>query len=245
MKKVILITGSSNGIGAETAIIAGKNGYAVCVNYVNDKISADKIVSRIIKNGGKAIAIQADISQEREVVKLFAEIDVKLGTITALVNNAGIVNKQSTLAEMSIERFKKTFEVNVIGTFLCSKEAIKRMSTKYEGKGGGIINISSGASKLGSPNEYIDYASSKGAIDTLTIGLAKEVAKENIRVNAIRPGFINTEIHKIPNRKETIRDVIPMGRIGEPIEIANTILWLLSEKSSFTNGAIIDITGGR
>jgi len=191
------------------------------------------------------MSIQADISIEEEVIKMFSKIDNEFGRITGLVNNAGIIGKASNLAEMSYERIKRIIEVNVIGTMLCSRESIKRMSTKYGGKGGGIINISSGASKLGSPKIYVDYASTKGAIDTFTIGLAKELAEENIRVNAIRPGFIETEIHQISNRLQEVLKSIPMNRIGKPEEIAETIVWLLSEKSSYTTGAIIDISGGK
>jgi len=245
MKGVVLITGGSRGIGAATSIKLIEEGYQVCINYRKNKIAAERLINKITQRGGKAISIQADISIEKEVIKMFSEIDDKFGRITGLVNNAGIIGGASNLAEMSYERIKRIFEVNVIGTMLCSKESIKRMSTKYGGKGGNIINISSGASKLGSPNTYVDYASTKGAIDTFTIGLAKELAEENIRVNAIRPGFIETEIHQIANRLQEVVKSIPMKRIGKPEEIAETIAWLLSNKSSYTTGAIIDISGGK
>ena len=245
MKGLVLITGGSRGIGAATSIKLAEEGYQVCINYRENKNAAERLVNQITYKGGKAMSIQADISMEEEVIKMFSKIDNEFGSIIGLVNNAGIVGKASNLAEMSYERIKKIFEVNVIGTMLCSRESIKRMSTKYGVKGGSIINISSGASKLGSPNTYVDYASTKGAIDTFTIGLAKEVAEENIRVNAIRPGFIETEIHQIKNRLQEVVKSIPMKRVGQPEEIAETIVWLLSEKSSYTTGAIIDISGGK
>ncbi|KXX69326.1 SDR family oxidoreductase [Flammeovirga sp. SJP92] len=245
MNKIILVTGGNKGIGKAISIQLAEQGYFICINYNTDKESADSIIDEIILKKGKATAIQADISIEKSVVKLFDEIDKINGTLVGLINNAGILGEQSTLAEMSSQRILKTFSTNVIGTFLCSKEAIKRMSTKYNGDGGGIVNISSGASKSGSPNEYIDYASTKGAIDTFTIGLAKELATENIRVNAIRPGFIETDMHKIPNRLESVKEVIPMKRVGQPEEIADAVSWLLSDKATYTTGAIIDVAGGK
>lgn len=245
MKKIVLITGGNKGIGKAISIELAKQGYFICVNYKTDKKSAIRVINSINKNGGNAIEIQADISIEKEVTKLFDTIDKIDGTLVGLINNAAILGEQSCLAEMSTNRVIKTFNTNIIGTILCSKEAIKRMSTKYDGQGGGIINISSGASKSGSPNQYVDYASSKGAIDTLTIGLAKELATENIRVNAIRPGFIETDMHTIPNRLESVKEIIPMKRVGQPHEIANAVSWLISDNSSYTTGAIIDIAGGK
>lgn len=245
MNKIILVTGGNKGIGKAISIQLAEQGYFVCVNYNTDEESAKKLIDKINRKNGQAIAIQSDISIEENVVKLFDEIDKINGTLVGLINNAGILGEQSPLAEMSSQRISKTFNTNVIGTFLCSKEAIKRMSPKYNGKGGGIVNISSGASKSGSPNEYIDYASTKGAIDTFTIGLAKELATENIRVNAIRPGFIETDMHKIPNRLESVKEIIPMKRVGQPEEIADVVSWLLSDKATYTTGAIIDVAGGK
>ena len=247
MNKIILVTGGNRGIGKAISIQLAKQGYFVCVNYKSDKKSANKIVEQINSEDGNALAIQADISTENSVINLFKEIDTIDGILVGLINNAGILGEQSTLVEMSPSRIIETFNTNVIGTFLCSQEAIKRMSKKYneKGQGGGIVNISSGASKSGSPNEYVDYASTKGAIDTFTIGLAKELAPDEIRVNAIRPGFIETEMHKIPNRLESVREIIPMKRVGQPNEIANVVSWLLSDKSTYTTGAIIDVAGGK
>ncbi|MEW7281247.1 SDR family oxidoreductase [Aquimarina sp. 2201CG1-2-11] len=242
MKKIILITGGSRGIGKATSIELANQGYMVCINYTKDVESAKILEDRIKANGGDAISIKADISKESDVLKLFQEIDnlKDRGIFYGLVNNAGIIGEKSSLINISAERIRKIFDVNVVGTFLCTKEAIKRMTN-----GGSIVNISSLASKLGSPNEYIDYASTKGAIDTFTIGLSKEVSERNIRVNAIRPGFIETDIHKIPNRLEDLKSTIPMKRIGKPKEIAKVVVWLLSDDSSYTTGAIIDVTGGR
>ncbi len=245
MRKIVLVTGGNKGIGKAISIQLANKGYFVCVNYNSDKNSASEVINEINANGGESIEIQADISNEKDIIKLFKKIDTIDGNLIGLINNAGILGEQSSLTEMSNNRILMTFKTNIIGPLLCSKEAIKRMSTKHNGQGGGIINISSGASKTGSPNEYIDYASTKGAIDTFTIGLAKELATENIRVNAIRPGFIDTDIHKIPNRLESIKEKIPMKRIGKPNEIADAVSWLLSDNSSYTSGAIIDISGGK
>lgn len=242
---IVLITGAGRGIGAATARLAAERGYSVCVNYVRDKTSAEKIVKEIKT---KAIAVQADTSVEADVVRLFGTMDKELGRVTALVNNAGIVLRQSRVENMDAARIQRMMAVNVLGPLLCAREAIKRMSTRHGGKGGAIVNISSGASRLGSPGEYVDYAASKGAVDTMTIGMAKELAADGIRVNAVRPGFINTGIHASggePDRIERIKDGIPMKRGGEPEEIARAILWLLSEEASYSTGAIIDATGGR
>jgi NAD(P)-dependent dehydrogenase (short-subunit alcohol dehydrogenase family) len=235
--------------GASTAYLASEKDYTVCINYLQNKVAADKIVSDIKSKGGQAFAFQADVSDERQVETLFNAIDKHAGNITALVNNAGIiVEPQQKLSEMSGERLQKIFSVNVIGSFLCAREAIKRMSPKNNGSGGVIINVSSMASQHGSPFEYIDYASTKGAIDTMTIGLSKEVAEENIRVNAVRPGIIKTEIHRKAgdaNRPVRLKDLIPMKRAGEPEEVAKSILWLLSDEASYITGALVNVSGGR
>ena len=248
MAKTILITGAGRGIGAATALMAAERGYQVCVNYLKNKNAAMEVVNKIQNKGGKAIACQADVSVEQEVSRLFKQVDEELGTLDALVNNAGILSTQARADELTAERLQYIFNANVISSFLCAKEAIKRMSIKYGGTGGGIVNVSSIAARTGSPNEYIDYAASKGAIDTFTLGLAKEVAEENIRVNAVRPGFIYTDIHADggePGRVDRIKDSLPMKRGGRPEEVARAILWLLSDESSFSTGTFIDITGGR
>jgi len=248
MQRVMIVTGGGRGIGAATARLAASRGYAVCVNYLNDRSAAEAVVHDIRNDGGRAIAVAGDVASEPDVVRLFAETDRSLGRLGALVNNAGIVGRQSRVEQMDAPRLQRMFGTNVVGPFLCAREAIKRMSTKHGGKGGAIVNISSGASRLGSPGEYVDYAASKGAIDTMTIGLAKELADEGIRVNAVRPGFVHTGIHAAggePNRIERLRDSIPMKRGGEPDEIARAVLWLLSEEASFSTGAILDATGGR
>jgi NAD(P)-dependent dehydrogenase (short-subunit alcohol dehydrogenase family) len=245
---VLIVTGGGRGIGAATARLAAKKGYAVCINYLHDRASADAVAQDIRDQGGSAIAVPGDVASEQDVVRLFAECDRSLGPLTALANNAGIVTRQSRVEAMDAERLQRMFAVNVVGAFLCAREAIKRMSTKHGGKGGAIVNVSSGAARLGSPGEYVDYAASKGAIDTMTIGLAKELAPDGIRVNCVRPGFVHTEIHAAggePNRIERLRDSIPMKRGGEPEEVARAILWLLSEEASYSTGAILDVTGGR
>ncbi len=242
---VMLITGGGRGIGAATARLAAQRGYAVCVNYLRDRPAAEKLAGEI---GGGAIAVAGDVSAEADVMRLFETVDARLGRLTALVNNAGIVDRQSRVEAMAAARLQRMFATNVVGSFLCAREAIRRMSRKHGGKGGAIVNVSSAASRLGSPGEYVDYAASKGAIDTMTTGLAKELAEDGIRVNAVRPGFINTDIHASggePNRIERIRGNIPMKRGGEPEEIARAILWLLSDEASYSTGAILDVTGGR
>ncbi len=248
MKKIILITGSSRGIGAATALLSAREGYAVAVNYRSDKTAADAIVSGIVEIGGSAVAIQADISQPDDIVRLFSETDRQLGRLDALVNNAGILEKQMRLVDMDAARLNRVLSANVIGQFLCAQEAIRRMSTKNGGNGGTIVNVSSLAARTGAPNEYLDYAASKGALDTFTLGLSKEVAAEGIRVNAVRPAFIYTDIHAAggePNRVERLKDNIPMQRGGFAEEVAEAILWLVSEKSSYTTGTFIEISGGK
>jgi NAD(P)-dependent dehydrogenase (short-subunit alcohol dehydrogenase family) len=246
--KTIIITGASRGIGAATALLAAEQGYAVAVNYLKDKAAADAVVARITAKGGKAIAIQADVSGEEDVVRLFAETAAQLGRVSALVNNAGILERQMMVEDMTVERLSRIFAANVTGPILCAREAIKHMALKHGGSGGAIVNVSSIAAKTGSPGEYVDYAASKGALDTFTIGLAKEVAGEGIRVNCVRPAFIYTDIHAAggePGRVDRIKDSIPMKRGGHPEEVAEAILWLLSDKASFSTGTFIDITGGK
>lgn len=248
MDRVAIITGASRGIGAATAILASRRGYAVCVNYLKNEAAANEVVGAIVGGGGRAIAVGADVSREGDVVRLFETVDWELGTVTALVNNAGILEKQMRVDDMDAERIRRVFDTNVVGAFLCAREAVRRMSTNRGGKGGAIVNVSSGASRWGSPDEYVDYASSKGAVDTMTIGLAKEVAGEGIRVNAVRPGLVITDIHAAggePGRVERLKSSVPLGRGGQPGEVAAAILWLLSDEASFTTGAIVDVSGGR
>ncbi|HET8791150.1 MAG TPA: SDR family oxidoreductase [Modicisalibacter sp.] len=248
MKKIMLITGGSRGIGAATARLAAQRGYAVCINYRSDRKAAEALLDAIRSDGGEAIAIAADVSREDDVKRLFTEIDEQLGPLMALVNNAGILERQMQVEQMSAERLERVMATNVIGPFLCAREAVLRMSTRHGGNGGAIVNVSSAASRLGSAGEYVDYAASKGALDTFTIGLAQEVAEQSIRVNAVRPAFIATEMHASggePGRIERVKHGVPMRRGGEPLEVANAILWLLSDEASYTTGAFIDIAGGK
>ena len=244
---VLLITGGSRGIGAATARLAAARGYAVAVNFVTNGTAADAVVRDITRAGGTAVAAQADVSIEADVVRLFRQIDDQFGRLDALVNNAGIVDRRARVEEMDAARVMRMFAVNVAGPFLCAREAVRRMSTRHGGSGGAIVNVSSGASRIGSPNEYVDYAASKGALDTFTIGLAKEVARDGIRVNAVRPGLIHTDIHATtgePGRIERIAPLIPLKRGGQPEEIAQAILWLLSGEASYATGTVLDVTGG-
>ena len=248
MQKVIIVTGSSRGIGAATAIKAASLGYKVCVNYMRNDAAANAIVDLIYKNGGQAIAVKADVSKELDVEKLFKVVDKELGVLTALVNNVGILEPKTRVDKIDLARLQRIFSTNVSSYFLCAREAVRRMSTIHGGNGGAIVNVSSAASRLGSAGEYVDYAASKGAIDTLTIGLSVEVASENIRVNGVRPGFILTDIHASggePDRVNRIKTQLPMQRGGEPAEVANAILWLLSEEASYVTGSFIDLAGGK
>lgn len=245
---VVMVTGGGRGIGAATARLAARRGYAVCVNYLRNRAAAEAVVQDIRGSGGQAVAVRGDVAVEEDVVHLFQECDRALGQLTALVNNAGTVERQARVEAMDAARLQRMFATNVIGAFLCAREAVLRMSTKHGGKGGAIVNISSGAARRGSPGEYVDYAASKAAIDTMTIGLAQELAAEGIRVNCVRPGFVHTDIHAAggePNRIERLRDSIPMKRGGEPEEVARAVLWLLSDEASYSTGAILDVAGGR
>lgn len=248
MQPVMLITGASRGIGAATALLAAKRGYAVALNYRREREAAAALVAKITAAGGTARAFAADVANEDDVLRLFGEVDDAFGRLDVLVNNAGILERQMRLEDMDVARLQRVFAVNVTGTFLCCREAVKRMAHKHGGDGGSIVNISSMASRLGSPNEYIDYAAAKGAVDSLTIGLAKEVASEGIRVNAVRPGLIRTEIHASggePGRVERLHSAIPLGRGGEAEEVARTILFLASDESSYSTGSFVDVSGGR
>lgn len=248
MSGVMLITGGGRGIGAATARLAAEHGFAVCVNYHANREAAESVVSDIESAGGKALAVQADVADANDVERLFHICELELGPLSAFINNAGTLEKQSRLEDLDAERIDRVFATNVRGAFLCAREAVRYMSTKHGGTGGAIVNVSSIAARLGSPNEYIDYAASKGAIDTMTIGLAKEVAGEGIRVNAVRPGIIETEIHASggdPGRVERIGPSMPLGRGGTAEEVAEAILWLASDKASYTTGCFIDVGGGR
>jgi len=246
--KVMVVTGGGRGIGAATALLAAERGFAVSLNFLKDKDSASSLIDKIKSKNGRAIAVQGDVSSESDVERLFEETDRKLGRVTALVNNAGIVDRGTRVELMTAARIARMFAINVTGSFLCAREAVKRMSTRHGGAGGAIVNVSSIAAKLGGPGEYVDYAASKGAIDTFTIGLSKEVGAEGIRVNAVRPGIIRTEIHASsgdPARLERIGATAPLGRPGEAEEVARTILWLLSDEASYLSGALVDVSGGR
>jgi len=244
----MLITGASRGIGAATARLAGAEGYALCLNFHHRADAAQQLLEELKSTGTQAIAVAADVADETQVARLFATIDEQFGRLDVLVNNAGMLERQMRLDEMDAARLMRVFAVNVTGSFLCAREAVKRMSTRHGGKGGSIVNVSSIAAKLGAPNEYIDYAAAKGAIDSMTLGLAKEVAAEGIRVNAVRPGVIRTEIHASggePGRVERVKASVPIGRGGEAEEVAEAILWLAGEKASYTSGALLDVSGGR
>lgn len=246
--RVLLVTGGGRGIGAATARLAASRGWAVAVNYTTNSLAADEVVRGIRELGGTAITVQADVADEAQVLAMFQKIDAKLGRLTGLVNNAGVVDVSARVDEMSVARMKRMFDINVIGSMLCAREAVRRMSTKHGGEGGAVVNVSSAASRLGSPGQYVDYAAAKGAIDAFTIGLAKEVAAEGIRVNAVRPGLIETDIHAsggLPTRVRDLQHLVPMQRGGTADEVAQAIVWLLSDAASYTTMSLLDVSGGR
>ena len=248
MSQLVLITGGSRGIGAATALLAARHGYAVAVNYAANSLAADEVVRQIRQAGGQAMAVHADVANEAQVVAMFEKIDARFGRLSALVNNAGVVDQTTRVEAITLARLQRMFEINVFGSFLCAREAVRRMSTRHGGAGGAIVNVSSVAARLGAPGQYVDYAAAKGAIDTFTMGLAKEVAAEGIRVNAVRPGIIETGIHAsggLPDRARDMAPQVPMQRAGSAEEVAESIVWLLGESSSYTTGALLDVTGGR
>jgi NAD(P)-dependent dehydrogenase (short-subunit alcohol dehydrogenase family) len=246
--RIMLITGAGRGIGAATARQAARAGWAVAVNYRADREAAESLVRGIVQAGGRAIPIAADVAVEEDILRMFAAVDREFGRLDALVNNAGVVAPSARVDEMDLQRLERMFRINVIGSFLCAREAVRRMSTRHGGRGGAIVNVSSAAARLGSPGEFVDYAASKGAIDSMTIGLAREVATEGIRVNAVRPGLIDTGIHASggqPDRAERLRPMVPMQRVGTDDEVAAAIMWLASDAASYATGALLDISGGR
>lgn len=246
--QIALVTGGSRGIGKATSLLLAQHGYKVVVNYLRNKQAADEVVNTIVASGGEALALRADIADELQVMAMFAEIDNAFGPVTALVNNAGILFQQSTIENLTAERINRVLTTNVTGYFLCCREAVKRMAYRHGGEGGAIVNVSSAAARLGAAGEYVDYAASKGAVDTLTTGLAIEVAAQGIRVNGVRPGFIYTEMHASggeAGRVDRVKTALPMQRGGQPEEIAEAIVWLLSEKASYVTGTFIDAAGGK
>ncbi|BEO39222.1 NAD(P)-dependent oxidoreductase [Serratia marcescens] len=248
MTKVALVTGASRGIGRATALLLARQGYAVGVNYLRDESAARQVVTEIEAQGGKALALQADVADEAQVMAMFGALDAGLGTLSALVNNAGILFQQANIEQLTAERINQVLSTNVTGYFLCCREAVKRMALRHGGQGGAIVNVSSAASRLGAAGEYVDYAASKGAVDTLTIGLSREVAAQGIRVNGVRPGFIYTEMHASggePGRVDRVKDSLPMQRGGHPQEVAEAIAWLLSDTASYVTGTFIEAAGGR
>ncbi len=248
MSQVLIVTGASRGIGAATALLAAKQGWAVAVNYVANSLAADEVVRSIRALGGTAIAVQADVGIEAQAVRLFETVDAKFGRLDGLVNNAGVVDMPVRIDEITVERLERMWRTNITSSFICAREAVRRMSTRHHGEGGSIVNLSSAAARLGSPGQYVDYAASKAAIDTFTMGLAKEVATEGIRVNAVRPGIIDTDIHAsggLPDRAAQTAPMVPMQRAGTAHEVARAICWLLSDAASYTTGTILDVTGGR
>ena len=248
MDKVLLVTGGSRGIGAATCRLAARQGWAVAVNYTANSLAADDVVREIRAAGGRAMAVQADVADEGQVLRMFEQVDAKFGRLTGLVNNAGVVDVTARVEDMDVARWKRMFDINVIGTLICSREAIRRMGTRHGGSGGSIVNLSSAAARLGAPGQYVDYAAAKGAIDAFTIGLAKEVGGDGIRVNAVRPGLIETDIHAsggLPNRVKDLQHQVPMQRGGSAEEVAEAIVWLLSDAASYTTMSLLDVSGGR
>ena len=248
MRKVLLVTGGSRGIGAATSILAAQKGWAVAVNYTSNAQAADDVVAQIKKAGGEAMSVQADVANEAQVLSMFEKVRANFGPLQGLVNNAGVVDVSAKLDQMSMGRWRRMFDINVLGSMLCAREAIRQMSTLHGGKGGSIVNLSSAAARLGGPGQYVDYAAAKGAIDSFTLGLSKEVAAEGIRVNAIRPGVIDTDIHAsggVPNRVKELEHLVPAKRGGSAMEVAQAIVWLLSDEASYTTMSLIDVSGGR
>jgi len=246
--RTVLVTGGSRGIGAATAWLCAQQGWAVAVNYAHDRAAAERVVERIRAAGGTARALQGDVADEAQVLRLYETIDRELPALGALVNNAGVVDRPARVDEMTAARIDRMFAINTRGSILCAREAVRRLSTRHGGRGGAIVNLSSVAARLGAPGQYVDYAAAKGAIDAFTVGLAREVATEGIRVNAVRPGIIETEIHAsggLPDRAREMAPSVPMQRAGSAEEVAQAILWLLSDASSYTTGAVIEVTGGR
>ena len=248
MDKVLLVTGGSRGIGAATCRLAARQGWSVAVNYTANSLAADEVVRNIRAAGGRAMAVQADVAIEAQVLRMFEQVDAKLGRLTGLVNNAGVVDVSTRVEDMSVARWRRMFDINVIGSLVCAREAVRRMSTRHGGSGGSIVNLSSAAARLGAPGQYVDYAAAKAAIDAFTIGLAKEVAADGIRVNAVRPGLIETDIHAsggLPDRVRQLQHQVPMGRGGQADEVAEAIVWLLGEGASYTTMSLLDVSGGR
>ena len=248
MNKVLLVTGGGRGIGAATARLAARRGWDVAINYAARADAAEEVAKEVRAAGARAITVRAHVADEGEVLAMFARIDAELGRLHGLVNNAGVVDVTARLDEMSVARWRRMFDINVIGSMLCAREAVRRMSTRHGGRGGAIVNLSSAASRLGSPGQYLDYAAAKGAIDVFTLGLAKEVAAEGIRVNAVRPGLIETEIHAsggLPDRVRDLAHLVPMQRGGSAEEVAQAIVWLLSDEASYTTLSLLDVSGGR
>jgi NAD(P)-dependent dehydrogenase (short-subunit alcohol dehydrogenase family) len=245
---ILLVTGGSRGIGAAVCVLAARRGWDVAINYARDASAAERVAEQVRAAGRRALIVQGDVAEEPEVVAMFAAVDREFGHLHGLVNNAGVVDLPARVDEMSLQRLQRMFAINLTGSFLCAREALRRMSTKHGGAGGVIVNVSSAAARLGSPGQYVDYAASKAAIDTFTLGLAREVATEGVRVNAVRPGIIDTEIHAsggLPDRVRQIAPQVPMQRAGSSEEVAQAIVWLLSDEASYTTGAVLDVSGGR